>query len=133
MDNVGDRRKHQRYPVSISDITGKMLFAKNVEIIDISIGGISFITDRSLDVGSGYILRIEWEGKGLTVKVLVRWSAISEEMEYPGGGPAQVYKIGMEFSDVPEEDIRRIIKFVRKEKKTTLEGEKDILEKIRVG
>jgi hypothetical protein len=132
MDISQDRRKHQRHPVSITDITGKMLFAKNIEITDISVGGISLITDRKLDVGTGYILRIEWEGKGLTVKVIVKWSAISQKMEHPGGAVTHIYKVGMEFINTPEEDIRRIITFLRRREKAPLEETQESLEKIRV-
>lgn len=132
MDIAEDRRKHQRHPVSITDITGKMLFAKNIEITDISVGGISLISDRKLDVGTGYILRIEWEGKGLTVKVIVKWSTLIQKMDHSGGAVTPIYKVGMEFINTPEEDIRRIITFLHRQKKAPREETQESLEKISV-
>ena len=110
-----------------------MLFAKNVEIIDISVGGVSLRTDRNLDVGTGYILRIEWGEKGLTVKGEVKWSSPVADAAHPEGGSGILYKIGMKFSDIQEEDIRSIIRFVRREKKVSPEEEEELLEKVKAG
>jgi hypothetical protein len=49
-----DSRQHKRFKVDNMDITGEMMFDKEVNIIDISLSGICLKTDRRLNIGTEY-------------------------------------------------------------------------------
>ena len=53
-----ENRRYKRFSVDIFGINGKMMFANEVEIQDISIGGISIRVDRRLNMGSEYTLKV---------------------------------------------------------------------------
>ena len=50
-DGMEERRRHKRFSVDILEISGKMVLARYVKILDISIGGVSFKADRRLHIG----------------------------------------------------------------------------------
>lgn len=112
-----DRRRHQRFTVSVMDMKCKMVFGNDVRIIDISIGGVSFKTDRKLDLDGEYTLRMEGKGKVLCLKGIVAWSSLIKGIETPGSESVPVYKTGMKFSDVSKEKMKEILAFIESHKK----------------
>lgn len=107
-----DRRQHKRYEVDIMEINGKMMLAKSVKILNISIGGVCLQTEKRPNVGSHYTLRIEGKGKVLTVKDTVAWALLSESSSDSGGNIVPIYKIGMKFIDVSNKKINKIVNFI---------------------
>ncbi len=99
------------------DIKGKMVFANDVRIIDISIGGVSFEKDRKLDLDGEYTLRMEGKGKVLCLKGIVVWSSLIKGIETPGSEPVLGYKTGMKFTDVSKEKMKEILAFIESHKK----------------
>lgn len=75
-----ERRRHKRFSVDILEISGKMVLARYVKILDISIGGVSFKADRRLHIGHEYTLKILGKGKELSVKGIVMRSLLSESV-----------------------------------------------------
>jgi c-di-GMP-binding flagellar brake protein YcgR len=107
-----EKRRYRRFRVDIMEISGRMVFAHNVKILDISAGGISLKADRRLNLGTEYALRIEDKGKILTVKGNIVWSILSETREIPGGDIVPIYSAGMKFTDVSEEKSKEIMDFI---------------------
>jgi c-di-GMP-binding flagellar brake protein YcgR len=112
-----ERRKHKRYRTEVMEINGKMMLAKSVKILDISIGGVSFQTEKYLNVGSEYTLKLEGRGKVLNVKGFVVWSILSGSLADSEGNIVPIYKAGMKFVDVSEEKIDEIVNFIEDHKK----------------
>lgn len=112
-----ERRRDRRFAVDIMGINGRMMFARDVKIHDISIGGVSLKADSRLNIGSEYILKIEWKGKVLAVKGIVVWSLISESIEDSKGNIIPIYTAGMKFTDVSDEKLNDIINFIDEHKK----------------
>ena len=56
-----DKRRYKRYRLELVDVNGKMSLADKVEIIDVSLGGVSLRVDRRLNPGREYLL--SWETK----------------------------------------------------------------------
>ena len=98
--------------VNLLEISGKMLLARYMKILDISASGVSLKADRRLNIGSEYSLRIEGMGKILQLKGTVIWSLLGESIETPVGAFIPVYKAGMSFMDVNEDKIDEIGKFI---------------------
>jgi c-di-GMP-binding flagellar brake protein YcgR len=112
-----DRRQHKRYRTDVMEINGKMVLAKSVKILDISVGGVSFQTEKSLNVGCEYTLKMEGSGRVLTVKGLIVWAILSGSLADSGGDIVPIYKAGMKFIDVSDEKINEIANFIEDHKK----------------
>ena len=58
-----NKRRYKRFVVDILEINTRLTFARNVKILNISVGGVSLRVDKQLNIGSDYTLRIEGKGK----------------------------------------------------------------------
>jgi len=114
---MGDKRGHKRFRLEVMDIKGKMMFASKIEIIDISIGGISLRADRRLNIGRGYVLQLEDKKKVISVKGVVAWSLLSGSIGRQGGESIPEYTAGMEFRDVSTEKTADLLHFIERHKK----------------
>jgi c-di-GMP-binding flagellar brake protein YcgR len=112
-----NRRRHKRYKIDFMEINGKMVLAKYVKILDISIGGVCLKTEKRLNVGGEYTLKIEGKGKVLTVKGAVAWALLSGSSVDSHGDIIPVYKAGMKFVDVSSEKINEIVNFIEDHKR----------------
>lgn len=109
-------RRHKRYQLDLVEINSKMVLAKYVKIIDISIGGVSLLTEKTMRVGSEYTLNIEGKGKVLTVRGVVVWSLLSESVKDTRGNVIPLYKAGMKFTDVSNKKRKEIENFIKAHK-----------------
>ena len=96
------------------EITGKMVLATYIKILDISIGGVSFKADRRLNIGREYTLKIEGKGKPLAVKGTVVRAMLTESMKDSRGNIVPVYTAGMKFTEVSGQQIKEIAAFIEK-------------------
>jgi c-di-GMP-binding flagellar brake protein YcgR len=134
---MDEKRRYRRFRVDVMEINGRMIFADNVKILDISAGGVSLKADRRLNIGSDYTLRMEEEGKILTVKGNIVWSILSETREVPGGDIVPVYTAGMKFMNVSGEKSSEITNFIEAHKEKVYESVdlskiNDLRHKVRV-
>ena len=79
--NMEEKRRDKRFSVNIMEINGKMVLATYVEILDISIGGVSFKANRRLNMGSEYSLRMESGDTELTVRGIIVRATLSESLK----------------------------------------------------
>jgi c-di-GMP-binding flagellar brake protein YcgR len=99
------------------EINGKMILAQNVEIVDISLGGIALRTDRRLNVGKEYLITLGDKGKHIDVKgIIVRCELVKIEKRYDGE-MVPIYTAGMMFKDIPEDKIADFLSSIEKHKK----------------
>jgi c-di-GMP-binding flagellar brake protein YcgR len=109
-----ERRRHTRFRMEVVDLTGKMMFADEVTILDISIGGVSLKADRRLNIGHEYAVKMENAGRVLAVKGLVVWSVLSGNKEGARGDSIPLYTAGMKFMDVSDKKLEEIVNFIEK-------------------
>jgi hypothetical protein len=107
-----ERRRYQRFNIDNYDITGKILFAKHVRIINISVGGVLLKTDRNLNINKTYLLRMEDPDQILPVMGTVLRSDFSKNYKTPLGDIIPVYAAGMQFTDISREKIDEITDFI---------------------
>ena len=108
--NMADRRQFERFSVNILDMNGKMMFARNVKVVNISMGGISFKADRRLNIGRNYTIKLENRDQVLTMEGSVVSSVLSESQKDPAGDVIPVYTAGMKFTKVSDESrLKEII------------------------
>jgi c-di-GMP-binding flagellar brake protein YcgR len=112
-----ERRRYERFIVGILEITGTMTFARDVKIHDISVGGVAVTVDKRLDLGGEYTLKIEGKGRALSLRGVVVWSLLSESLMDAQGNVVPVYKAGLKFIDLSQEQVSEIESFIEDHKK----------------
>jgi hypothetical protein len=109
-----DKRRFRRFSVDILGISGKMLFANKVEIIDISIGGVSLKVDRRLNIGNEYTLKMGNGNETITLKGEVVWSKISGTKKGTRDDVIPIYTAGMRFAGVAGGDASGLARFIER-------------------
>lgn len=108
-----EKRRYKRFVVEILEINTRLTFARNVKIINISIGGVSLRADKQLNIGSEYTLRIDGKGKTLSLKGVVVWCQLSESLKDPSGNVIPLYRAGIKFTDAGKEKSNEIAGFIK--------------------
>jgi c-di-GMP-binding flagellar brake protein YcgR len=106
------KRRHKRYEVDFIEITGKMMHAKYIKILDMSVGGIAIQTDKRLKIGGEYSITIEGKGRILNVKVIVAWSSLIKTIRDAENNIIPIYKAGLKFTDISGETVNEIVNFL---------------------
>jgi PilZ domain len=108
-----EKRRYKRFVVDILEINTRLTFARNVKILNISVGGVSLRVDKQLNIGSDYTLRIEGKGKTLSVTGVVVWCLLSDSLTDPTGNVVPIYKAGIKFTDAGKEKSGEIADFIK--------------------
>ncbi len=111
---MNDKRRYKRFSVDIFGINGKIMFANEVEILDISLGGVSLKVDRRLNIGTEYALKMRSNDQMISVKGSVVWSKISGTKKGSRGDVIPIYSAGMRFSDVLGEKAEELARFIER-------------------
>lgn len=108
-----DTRRYERYKANLIGINGRIILAKFVKILDISIGGLSLETEKRLNIGNEYTLKIDGKEKAFTVKGTVVWSVLNSSIKNEKGDIVPLYTAGIKFTDVSGEKIKVITDFMQ--------------------
>jgi Tfp pilus assembly protein PilZ len=119
-----DNRRHKRFKVDVMEINGMMLFANEVEILDISIGGISLRADRRLNIGTEYTLKVKDRNSIIPLKGTVMWSLLSGTKKNPDGDTIPLYTAGMSFSGLSGEILRELTRFIAEHREAQHPGDR---------
>jgi hypothetical protein len=114
---IQNTRQHKRFRLDLMEITGKMILAHKVEIIDISLGGVALKTDRRLNVGTEYLVKLGYLGKSIDLKGLIVRCELSKIEEISAGEGVSIYAVGMMFKDVLSKTISDFINSIEQDKK----------------
>ncbi len=109
-----EKRRYQRFVVE--GIEGTLMFATEVDIIDISINGVALRADRRLEIGREYTLKLEFKDKGISLNGVVVWSVLSELGKGHHEEKVPIYKAGMRFSNVISEKMATLLDFIEENK-----------------
>ncbi|HET6515714.1 MAG TPA: PilZ domain-containing protein [Thermodesulfovibrionales bacterium] len=108
-----DSRHHKMFTVE-----GVILAATDVEIVNMSTGGVSLLACGRLDIGKEYTLKIEEKGSTCILKGTVVWSILSGSKKSPTGDIVPIYKAGLKFIDVKPEEREKILLFIERHRKS---------------
>jgi len=100
-----DKRKYKRIRLDLLEINGKMSLAEKIELIDISLGGVSLTVDRRLNIGKEILLKLGDKTNSIDIKGVIVRSELSGIEERVTGEKIIVYKVGMMFKDGQSELI----------------------------
>jgi len=109
-------RRHRRFTVDLMGIQSRAVFAIGVVIQDISITGISLITDQKMEIGAAYNLRLFDDKLDIPLQATVVRSAELVEANSPAdpadSAPAS-YLTGMQFHDCSPEVVTSLEQFIK--------------------
>lgn len=108
-----ERRNFPRFTVDVMDIHGKMLFANDVTILDISMGGVLLKADRRLNIGRDYTMKFESKGKILNLQGTVVRSMLSESRKDETGEIVPIYTAGMHFINLSNKKMSEVKHFIK--------------------
>jgi Tfp pilus assembly protein PilZ len=108
-----EKRRYKRFTVNIVGISGKMLFADKVEILDISVGGVSVKVDKRLNIGNEYLLKMDDGGKTICLKGSVIWSMMSGTKKGLREDLIPLYTAGMRFMNMTGERLAELTRFIQ--------------------
>jgi hypothetical protein len=109
-----NKRRQPRFVVE--GLHGKMTFAAEVEILNMSLSGCAMKLDHRLNIGAEYTLKLEVQDKAMPVKGLVVWAVLDERKKGPRGEDVLVYSAGMKFSDVLTQRLIELLAFIDEHK-----------------
>jgi Tfp pilus assembly protein PilZ len=107
-----EKRRYKRLRVDAMEINGVLMFAADTEIIDISIGGISLRTEKRMNIGSEYGLKIKDKARVIPLRGTVVWSLLSGTSKNADGETVPLYTAGMSFSALDSEKVEDLTRFI---------------------
>jgi hypothetical protein len=115
--DLRNRRQYKRYQMDEAEIHVKMAFANEVQIQNISLGGISIKADRRMNIGKEYFLKLESKKSAITTKVIVIWSLLTESRADAKGNIIPIYLYGLKLINDENEQIKSFTDFINEHKK----------------
>ena len=97
---IQDNRRHKRFQSDHMELNGKMIMAQKVEIIDISLGGVALKTDKRLNVGREYLIKLGYKGESIDIKGTIVRCELSNIEEGSDGDSVSIYSAGIMFKDI---------------------------------
>ncbi|MCL5023563.1 MAG: PilZ domain-containing protein [Nitrospirae bacterium] len=107
-----EKRRYKRFKVDVMEINGTMLFANEVEILDLSLGGVALKADRRLNIGNEYEIKIRDKTGVIPVRAAVVWSLLSGTRKRPDGESIPIYSAGMRFTNLSGDKITELKTFM---------------------
>lgn len=107
---MDERRHYKRFVVE--GIEGTLMFATDVEILNISINGVALRANRRLEIGREYTLKLDFKDKTISMAGIVVWSVLSELHKDRHAEGVPFYKAGMRFTDVISNKMAKLLDFI---------------------
>jgi hypothetical protein len=118
-------RKHKRFKLDLLDFSSKMRLVGNVELIDISPGGVALKVDRKLNIGKECLIMLGYEGTHINVKGIVVRSELSGIQENADGETITIYSVGIFFKDESTGTVNDFLDSIGNNKKTQVPEQSD--------
>ncbi len=115
-----ERRREKRFKLDDVQVSGGMMFATEVQIIDVSVDGVSLKVDRRLNIGHQYTLKLADKSKALSLRGTVLWSLLKESRKGAREEVVPIYSAGMRFSHTTAEKAAGLLDFIRDHRKAVL-------------
>jgi hypothetical protein len=114
MTPLSNRRRHRRFTVDFMEIQGRASFTSDIAIRDLSIAGVSLVTDRRLEKGSEYSLNIGDHELDITVKGIVKWCSVLYDTDNLPGEARLRYAAGLQFSFLTHDEVASLARFIER-------------------
>ncbi|HJS57123.1 MAG TPA: PilZ domain-containing protein [Vicinamibacteria bacterium] len=112
---ASNKRRETRFIVE--GLQGKMTFASEVSILNMSLSGVAIRTDRRLNIGQEYQLRLEADGEGVNMRGAVVWCSLESRRKDTRGDDILIYSAGLRFTHVMSEALQNLMTFLGQHKR----------------
>ena len=103
---------HKRLELQGMDIRCKMLYAPNVHVLDLGLGGGRLVSDRRLHIGAEYSFVLSCNGERHPLKGVVIWEKLASILKADNGDAVPEYEAGVQFDRVLTDDGERLLSFI---------------------
>ncbi|MGE5174570.1 MAG: PilZ domain-containing protein [Betaproteobacteria bacterium] len=108
-----NKRRHTRFKLDLVELDGNMFLIDDVEILDISLGGVSLKVDRGLNIGKEYLITLAEKGKSVDVKGIVVHSAIKGTEVQTNGERVTIHTARLKFKEGQAAKIARVLNSIQ--------------------
>jgi len=95
-----ERRKHTRFLIEGMEVQCRMFFTTEVNILNMSLGGVALSLNKRLNMGEKYTLNIESESKTISLEGVVVWEKMTSLTTEVKGKKLPIYEVGIRFNEV---------------------------------
>ena len=110
-----EKRRYHRFIVE--GVEGNLMFATDVDILNISVNGVALKANRRLEIGREYTLKLQFHEKTISLNGIVAWSVLSELGRGFHAEKVPLYKAGMRFTNVISEKMANLLDFIEQNKR----------------
>jgi c-di-GMP-binding flagellar brake protein YcgR len=118
-ENGTEKRRHKRHDVD--SIHGRMVYSKDINILNISMDGAAIATTQRLSITREYPLKLKFGNVDMSLKGRVVWSVLSHSMTLQNGEVVPVYKVGIRFTNILSEAASQLIAYIEERRTNPLE------------
>jgi Tfp pilus assembly protein PilZ len=105
-----EKRRHKRFSMDLIEINSKLNLVSNVEIVDMSFGGVALKVNRRLNIGNEVLLTLKDKVNSIDVRgMVVRCNLKAIEKRF-NGGKVSIYTAGMRFKEDAEDKIAAFVR-----------------------
>jgi hypothetical protein len=105
------RRRHQRFEVA--GLGGRLVVPMEVQVVDLSLGGMALETNGYLQFGRRYSVHLENGGRRATLIATVAWCKLRGTKKNPAGEVVPVYRAGLRFQVLAGERLHELWEIIR--------------------
>ncbi len=110
-----EKRRHKRIPVE--GVYGKIFKTLlNVELLNLSIGGVAIKLNNSLSIGKEYTIQLMDKGKPIELKGTVAWCVMKESGKDSADKSVNVYHAGIKLDDIFTDKTSSLFDFIEANK-----------------
>ena len=113
MREAGTRQRHHpRYEVA--GVTGHLVVPIQIQVINVSIGGMALETSSYLKFGRAYTLKLQGGGSTLSLTGTVAWCSLRRTAKNAAGDILPVYRAGLRFEGLSGDRSRDLWDLIRR-------------------
>ena len=105
------QRRHPRYEVAGLD--GRLVVPIQIEVINLSLGGIALETNSYLQFGRAYTLKLKGTEQEVSLTGTVAWCSLRQTKKTPTGEILPVYRAGLKFEALGTERSQELWRLIR--------------------
>ncbi len=118
-ERLAERRKHKRY--NAEGVQGSIHSLSDLNLTDISIGGMAIETAGRLDIDREYTFKIKDGNAFISLKGCSVWSFLGQIEEKSTGSLIPIYRTGIKFTDLLNGRVNTLLNFIEENKMSTSE------------
>jgi hypothetical protein len=113
-NEYAQQRHHRRFSVDYMKVEGRAVFTSETVIRNLSVSGVSLVTESRLEAGRNYLLHIIDNDTDITMQGIVRWCSDNDTTGFPPESAHLKYAAGLQFAGLSPEEMSGLARFIEK-------------------